>query len=306
MLGVSGLTMEERGKYITLLCLQHQLGHLSKKIININVGDLTEDVIGKFVEDENGNLYNKRMEKEIEKREGYVNSRYENGYKGGRPLGTTKKAIKEKNDWEIMLDFFDNKCIKCGYQFEKPNRPTKDHIIPKSWGGIDDISNYQPLCRECNASKCADHKEDYRLNYIDKIPNKLKTLWFSYGYDLNNHIGNDNDNEDDNVNIIENKNIYSNIISYLNNKIDSNYKYDSKTTIKQINARLNDGFKEEDFYLVIDKKVNDWFNDDKMREYLRPATLFGTKFESYLNSPSKNKTLKGVSVDISSMFKNEE
>ena len=39
----------------------------------------------------------------------------------------------------------------------------------------------------------------------------------------------------------------------------------------------------EDFKAVIDYKVSEW-KGTKMEDYLRPETLFGTKFESYLNS----------------------
>ena len=39
----------------------------------------------------------------------------------------------------------------------------------------------------------------------------------------------------------------------------------------------------DDFKRVIDTKVKQWLNDDNMRKYLRPETLFGTKFEAYLN-----------------------
>lgn len=83
--GVSNLTMEERGQYITILCLQHQLGHLSKKAIEINVPSCSVDVIKKLTIDEQGLYYHHRMEEEIQKREHFVGSRYENGYKGGRP-----------------------------------------------------------------------------------------------------------------------------------------------------------------------------------------------------------------------------
>ena len=39
----------------------------------------------------------------------------------------------------------------------------------------------------------------------------------------------------------------------------------------------------EDFKKVIDIKVQEWGKNEKMNKYLRPETLFGTKFESYLN-----------------------
>ena len=39
----------------------------------------------------------------------------------------------------------------------------------------------------------------------------------------------------------------------------------------------------EDFKTVIDKKYDEWYGTN-MQQYLRPETLFGTKFESYLNS----------------------
>lgn len=67
--GVSDLTMEERGQYITLLCLQHQKsGRLSRKAVAIAVPNATADVMAKFKEDKNGLLYNERLEKESIKR----------------------------------------------------------------------------------------------------------------------------------------------------------------------------------------------------------------------------------------------
>lgn len=66
--GIQDLTMEERGQYITLLCLQHQKGRLSKKIIGIATADATADVLAKFIEDENGLFYNVRLEEETKKR----------------------------------------------------------------------------------------------------------------------------------------------------------------------------------------------------------------------------------------------
>lgn len=80
---------------------------------------------------------------------------------------------------------------------------------------------------------------------------------------------------------------YQNIISYLNQKANTKYRHTSKNTQKLIKARFNEGFTEQDFFTVIDKKVATWLNDNKMSQYLRPETLFGTKFESYLNEHVK-------------------
>ena len=73
------------------------------------------------------------------------------------------------------------------------------------------------------------------------------------------------------------------IISYLNSKMNTHYKPTTSSTVKKIKARLKEGFSVDDFKTVIDKKYDDWAGDDKMVAYLRPDTLFSTKFESYLN-----------------------
>ncbi|EJA6561157.1 TPA: conserved phage C-terminal domain-containing protein [Clostridioides difficile] len=88
------------------------------------------------------------------------------------------------------------------------------------------------------------------------------------------------------------KEIYKRIVDYLNKTADKSFKSTTKKTISLIDARLKEGFTEEEFYKVIDNKVLNWLDDDKMNAYLRPETLFGNKFESYLNETPK-KALKG-------------
>ena len=78
-------------------------------------------------------------------------------------------------------------------------------------------------------------------------------------------------------------NIYIDIVEYLNKKANKNYKHNSDKTRRFIDARLNEGFTLEDFKKVIDNKCRSWLNDERMNQYLRPETLFGTKFEAYLN-----------------------
>ena len=72
------------------------------------------------------------------------------------------------------------------------------------------------------------------------------------------------------------------VVNYLNEKAGTKYKSNSKNTTKHIKARLNDGYTLEDFKTVIDKKCSEWLNTD-MEKYLCPDTLFGSKFEKYLN-----------------------
>lgn len=73
------------------------------------------------------------------------------------------------------------------------------------------------------------------------------------------------------------------IISYLNKKTNKNFSYKTKSTITHIKARLIEGRTVGDFKIVIDNKCAKWLPDVKMVDFLRPETLFGNKFESYLN-----------------------
>lgn len=77
-------------------------------------------------------------------------------------------------------------------------------------------------------------------------------------------------------------NIYSRAIEYLNLKTGSKYQTKSAANRRHIEARINEGYTFEDFKKVIDIKSTEWMGTS-MEKYLRPETLFGSKFESYLN-----------------------
>lgn len=88
-------------------------------------------------------------------------------------------------------------------------------------------------------------------------------------------------------NILSSSKQAKDIIAYLNSVCKTSYKPNTKKTLSLINARLKEGFTVEDFKKVIAIKHQEWGKDEKMKKYLRPETLFGTKFEGYLNqSPS--------------------
>ena len=87
--GCQFMSMEERGQYITLLAAQHQNGHLDIKRLGFLLGfgwDMVSDIVkSKFLFDEQGLIYNPRLEEEIEKRNQFVEKQRLNGQKGGRP-----------------------------------------------------------------------------------------------------------------------------------------------------------------------------------------------------------------------------
>ena len=89
---------------------------------------------------------------------------------------------------------------------------------------------------------------------------------------------------------INNKNIYSDAVEYLNSKAGTKYKSNSKSTTRHIQARIKEGYTLEDFKTVIDKKCSEWLNTD-MEKYLCPETLFGSKFEKYLNQKIIHKNI---------------
>ena len=73
------------------------------------------------------------------------------------------------------------------------------------------------------------------------------------------------------------------VIDYLNEKCNTNYKSNANYIQKHISARMSDGYADfDDYKHVIDMKYSQWKNTD-YEKYLRPQTLFGTKFDSYLN-----------------------
>jgi len=104
--GVADLTMEERGQFITLLCLQHQKGTLTDKTIRLCLGSVSVDVLSKFTKDKQGNYFNERLNEEIEKRIQFTESRRNNGSKGGRPKNNTKPLGLAKHN--LMEDENEN------------------------------------------------------------------------------------------------------------------------------------------------------------------------------------------------------
>lgn len=125
----------------------------------------------------------------------------------------------------------------------------------------------------CLCSKCHGLAHTQNSQILESIGNALEN--FQQSIEIR-------DIENKNNNILSDKTdtIHS-IIDYLNKVCGTKYRYCEKTN-KLIKARLNQNFTEDDFHTVIDKKFAEW-NGTEMAKYLRPETLFGNKFEGYLN-----------------------
>ena len=116
---------------------------------------------------------------------------------------------------------------------------------------------------------------------INKPINKLSTTNNNDNKLINSPVSDDVD-----LSITENQIPYDEIIDYLNLKAGTRFKANSSDTRKKIHARWCDGFRLNDFKQVVDVKTAEWMDTD-MDKYLRPKTLFGTKFEDYLNQVKK-------------------
>ena len=92
------------------------------------------------------------------------------------------------------------------------------------------------------------------------------------------------------------------IVAHLNAAVGKSYKPTTPKTRTLIKARMREGFTVADFKTVIDKKAKAWLGTE-FAQYLRPETLFGTKFEGYLNEiQAKPKTYEEVGREKYSQF----
>lgn len=127
-----------------------------------------------------------------------------------------------------------------------------------------------------------ENKKEYMRNYMKDYREKQKLLTEKSCKTNSKTNVRQADKDIDKEKEID-KEIYISIVDYLNQKAGSNYRAKTAKTQSFIKARLNEGFTEEDFKTVIDKKCAEWIGTE-WEKYLRPETLFGNKFEAYLNA----------------------
>ena len=138
---------------------------------------------------------------------------------------------------------------------------------------------------------------EYRIKNPDKSKPKCKNKCKS-----NSKVYIDNKNNKHNLEIITNKKEieinkkeYQDIIDYLNYKTHSNFILIDE--YKKLIANILKKYTIDDIKTVIDKKTSEWINNPKMKPYLTPETLFGSKFERYLHQNAKAKTIQDISLE---------
>lgn len=213
----------------------------------------------------------------------------------------------------VLLERFENKYKMIKYSNETKEIAIKNylkHSIIKGGKPVEDLLN----------KEIKQVKDKSLLGYVfsnlkdyDGLNETIKKIINNIN-DNENEIQNDNDNENEKSyplsyndtchdTIKVDNFIIKQVVDYLNERVGSNYKSNTPKTRDKIKARINEGFTLEDFKKVIDIKFIEWKNTE-FEKYLRPETLFGTKFESYLNQKVK-KTLNeyAKTINISEVFK---
>ena len=129
------MSMEQKGKFITLLCIQHQKGHLSEKDMLHICGSYDEDVFTKFQKDEQGKFYNIRLEEEVDKRKAYSESRRNNRKKKEDVNNISSSYVEHMENENENEDLIEKKKVA---RFQKPTiEQLKEYMTEQ---GMNDIA----------------------------------------------------------------------------------------------------------------------------------------------------------------------
>jgi len=174
--------------------------------------------------------------------------------------------------------------------------------LPDDWDYS--ISGLVAICKEQRSSVETALKElkEYGYLIVDKLmPNETESGRIEYVYNFYENPKQEVEKQGVDFQGVENHeqlntkelntkelNIYSRVVDELNAVCETHYKATTNKTKRLIDARLKEGFTENDFFNVIAKKASTW-KGTEMEKYLRPETLFGTKFEGYLNEKIASK-----------------
>lgn len=112
------MSMEQKGKFITVLCLQHQKGHLSEKDMLQICGTYDEDIFSKFQKDSEGKFFNVRLEQEVDKRKSYSESRRNNRMKKEDVINISDTYVQHMENENEIENTIKEKKVSA---FQKPS-----------------------------------------------------------------------------------------------------------------------------------------------------------------------------------------
>jgi len=139
---------------------------------------------------------------------------------------------------------------------------------------------------------CQYYGLDIPPNYSEKLISSVKSLNIKWSNEPVENREIKSPDKDSNGDKPSKDYPYEEIISYLNNKVKSNYNFNTEIYKQFIRGRIDAGATIEDFKTIIDKKCVDWINTER-EKYLRPSTLFSkSKFDEYLNQIIKSNNKK--------------
>jgi len=281
LVGTYYMTNEQVGRYIRLLCMQHQQGHLSEeRMLNI-CKTYDKDIFEKFIKDDNGLYYNKRLDEEANKRRNYVESRRNSRIKSA------------EDDVRIyLIADSETKYIKIGSSVNPKRRFAEmcNQQNPAITVGKDRLYDLifesRVVLRE-EEIKLHTHFDSKRITgeWFNLSSDDIKYIRKTYGERTENENANEDTNRITSINELRKdlkiNDLSKEVIEYLNNKIGSKFR-NTDANKKHISARVREGATLDEFKTVIDKKSKVWLGTE-WQKFLRPETLFGTKFDSYLN-----------------------
>lgn len=176
-----------------------------------------------------------------------------------------------------------------------------DHIVPVVQGGRATMENLRATCPECNQKRKRYFTPDEILAITQQQLSDFPQSAASCGElpQISARARAESESESESESEVETEDVYSPakppdhvdeipyalIIDDLNRVVGTNYRSSTQKTRRLIKARWTEGFRLDDFETVITKKAKEWMGTD-MEKYLRPETLFGPKFEGYLNQSS--------------------
>ena len=200
-----------------------------------------------------------------------------NGRKIIRAVGCSQDDLKLLFAKNFVIPFDDGVCVIKHWRIHNyiRNDRKKDTAYLEHLQKLDTKENGSYTLKKSDGS----HLVDTWLSSGRQVVDAGKVRLGKYSIGKNNTLSSKHDH------------IFTEVIDYLNEKAETKYKSSSAKTQTLIKARQSDGFTLDDFKKVIDNKVTEW-KGSEMAKYIRPETLFGTKFESYLNQK------KGTSLEV--------